>query len=157
MAQDDWSQFERPYQTMYNMWNGFVQRIPLLRQIVDIRAASVVSSWRTKGTHSEQATNILNDMTGRGYETFKLIMANLYRIAWICGDAYAIKKYDGENKDGKINNLEIIASDNIRQITQAGKIIRYERVDRATKYEPFELFHLRYSPRGGMTHGIGMV
>jgi len=158
MALDDWNETERPYTTQYNIWNGYVSRIPLLRQILDIRAASVLSSWRTKGPHADEIKETLTKMRGRGYETFKLIMANMYKIAWICGDAYAIKKYEGDQDKGIITDLEIIPSDKIRQVTQAGKILRYERVDRQDiSYAKNELFHLRFMPRGGMTHGIGMI
>ena len=150
---DEWTQHESYYQTKYGQWNGFVARIPVLRQIIDIRAASVFSSWRIKGSHENQATTMLDDMEGRGNETFKEIMSNLYRIAYICGDAYAEKIYDGDN----IVDLEILPSDNIRQVIEKGKIKRFEEINGEAKWKPYKIFHIRYLPRGAMTHGIGMI
>jgi len=99
---DDWSQTETYYQTNYKNWNGFVSRIAVLKQIIDIRAGSVFSSWKVKGPHDSQATDTLNAMEGRGDETFKLILQNMYKVAYICGDAYAEKIYDGNEADGYI-------------------------------------------------------
>lgn len=151
---DTWNKYMTTYQSDYGRWNGYVTRIPVLRQIIEIRAAAVLSSWKTKGPHDAQATKILNDFKGRnGTETFKLIMANLYKIAYICGDAYAKKIFE----DDEIVDLEILPSDNIRQIIERGKIKEYEEVDTGEKIEPYKLFHLAYAKRGAITHGIGMI
>jgi len=154
---DNYTQHESYYQTKYNLWNGLVSRNPVLRQIIDIRAASVFSSWRVKGTHENQATTILNGIKGRNNESFKQIMANMYRVAYTCGDAYAEKIYDGDPGEGKIVNLEILPADNIRQVIEKGKIKNYEEVDTGKKFDKFRIFHIRYNPRGAMTHGIGMI
>ena len=153
---DEYTQHESYYQTDYGRWNGYVHRIPVLRQIIDIRAASIFSSWLTKGTHARQAKSTLDEFEGRGNETFRLIMENMYKIAYICGDAYAIKIYEDENEE-YITDLHILPSDNIRQVIQKGKILRYEEIDGDKKWEHYQIFHLRYKPRGAMTHGIGMV
>lgn len=150
---DEWTQHESYYQTDYGRWNGFVARNPTLRQIIDIRAASVFSSWVIKGTHENAATNMLNGMIGRNHESFKQIMANIYRVSYICGDAYAEKIYE----DDEIIDLKILPSDNIRQVIKKGEIIRFEEIDGSAKWEPWQLFHVRYMPRGALTHGIGMV
>ena len=44
---DEWRRHETTYQTQYDRWNGFVARIPVLRQIIEMRAASVFNSWIT--------------------------------------------------------------------------------------------------------------
>lgn len=150
---DDWTSHESYYQTKYGNWNGFVSRIPVLRQIIDIRAASVLSSWRTKGTHDLQASKMLDGFEGRGRQTFKLITASLYKIAYICGDAYAEKIYEGDD----ITNMEILPSDNIRQVVEKGRIKRFEEINGEMKWQPFQIFHLAYMPRGAMQHGIGMI
>lgn len=154
---DQYTQHESYYQTKYGTWNGFVHRNPVLRQIIDIRAASVFSSWTVKGPHENQATKILNGMSGRNHESFKQIMANMYRIAYICGDAYAEKIYEGKPEDGNLIDLHILPSDNIRQIVQKGELKRFEEIDGSAKWEPWKIFHIRYNPRGAMTHGLGMV
>lgn len=152
---DDWNLVETHYQTDYGRWNGFVSRIPVLRQIIDIRAAAVMSSWMTKGTHDKQAAKLLNSFSGRNStETFRSILTSLYKISYICGDAYAEKIL---NDDDEIVDLEILPADNIRQIIERGKIIRYEEVDGRATFKPEKLFHLTYMPRGAMTHGIGMI
>ena len=125
---DEWTRHESYYTTEYARWNGYVDRIAVLRQIAEIRAASVFSSWVIKGSHENQATKILDQMSGRGKETFKEIMSNLYKIAYICGDAYAEKIYEGNPEEGKIINLEILPSDNIRQVIQKGKSIRFDEL-----------------------------
>ncbi len=154
---DEFTQHESYYQTKYGVWNGLVSRNPVLRQIIDIRAASVFSSWIVKGAHEKQATKILNEMKGRNHESFKQIMANMYRVAYICGDAYAEKIYEGKPEDGNLIDLEILPSDNIRQAVKKGKILRFDEIDGSAKWEPWRLLHIRYNPRGAMTHGIGMV
>lgn len=152
-TQENWTRHESVYQTEYATWGSFLNDIPVLRQILEMRAASVLNSWQVKGTHAKQAQKFLEGMTGRGKETFREIMINLYKVAWICGDAYAEKIYDGD----EIVDLEILPADNIRQIIKEGKIIRYEEIDGEAKWEPHKIFHIRYKPRGCMTHGIGMI
>lgn len=155
---DEWQRHETYYRTDYARWNGLVNQTPVLRQVIEIRAASVFSSWTIKGSHKGQAEKILNDMKGRnGFETFKQVMSNMYRIAYICGDSYAEKIYDGDPEDGRIIDLHILPSDNIRQVIKKGKIIRFEEIDGDAKWEPHRIFHMRYLPRGAMTHGVGMV
>lgn len=150
---DDWTRHESSYQTEYAKWNGFVSRIPVLRQILEMRAASVFNSWQVRGSHLKAAQTFLEDMKGRGSETFREILINMYKVAWTCGDAYAEKIYDGD----ELIDLEILPADNIRQIIKEGKIIRYEEIDGGATWEPYEVFHVKYKPRGAMTHGLGMI
>ena len=150
---DDWTRHEQTYTTDYARWNGYVSRLPVIRQIADIRAASILSSWRTKGPHDSQAATMLDKFSGGRNITLKLILANMYKIAWICGDAYAEKIYEGDD----IVDLEILPSDNIRIVHKAGNIIRFEEIDGDAKWEPYQIFHLAYSPRGAIVHGLGML
>lgn len=154
IKQDEWNQHENYYQTDYARWNGFVYRLGVLRQIVDIRASSIIKSYRVTGVNSSKLLKILEDMRGRGHESFKQIMANMYKVAWICGDAYAEILFD---EDDKPYDLVILPSDNIRQVVKKGKIIRYEEIDGSAKWQPHQIFHWKYKPRGAQTHGIGMV
>lgn len=152
-AEETFVKEEGTYQTKFLKWKGYVDRIPLLKSIVDIRAASVVASWRTKGKHDKSLADILDNMRGRGDETFKLIMSNMYKIAWVCGDAYAEIIFEGR----KPVDLEVLPSDNITQIIEKGKIKRYEEIDGEGKWKPDEIFHLPYGKLGAMTHGIGVI
>ena len=156
---DEYNQHETPYQTQYGRWNGLVSRHPVLRQIIEIRAASVFSSWTVKGAHEKAATKMLNKIEGRNGETFKQIMSNMYKIAYKCGDAYAEKIYEDDDPDKELIGLHILPSDNIRQIIKKGVIIRYEEIDGNAKWEDdkWKIFHIRYNPCGAMTHGLGMV
>lgn len=156
LVTDEYTQHETYYQTKYGQWNGLVFRNPVLRQIIDIRAASVFSSWTVKGSHDKQATTILNKMSGRNNESFKQIMSNIYRLAYIAGDAYAEKIYEGDPGEGKIVDLHILPCDNIRQVIKKGKIIRFEEIDGKATWEPYRILHITYK-RGAMTHGLGMV
>lgn len=155
---DEYWNNETYYQTQYGQWNGFVDRISLLRQIIDIRAAAIVNSWKIKGPHEKQATEMFDDFEGRGRETFKLIIANMYKIAYICGDSYAEKIYD--DKDQLID-LKILPSDHIRQVINKGEIIRYDEINNTMgtpgTWKPYKIFHLPYMKRGAMSHGIGMI
>ena len=150
---DDYVKWEATYQTKYAKWNGFVARMPLIKSIIDIRAASVCSSWRTHGDKSEELAENLDNWRGRGTETFKLLIANLYRIAYICGDAYGEIIYDGDTPV----DMEILPSDNVVQKIKKGKIIRFEEVDGGATWKPSRIFHLTYGKRGAMTHGIGQI
>ena len=154
---DEWYENETYYQTNYGRWNGFVSRIPLLRQIIDIRSASVFSSWVIKGSHDKKATKMLNKMEGRNHETFKEIMANLYRIAYICGDAYAEKIYEENDPEKNIIDLKVLPSDNVRQCIKKGKIENYTEITTGRNIPTFRIFHIKYMARGALTHGLGMV
>lgn len=146
------------YQTEYNKWNGFVSRIAVLRQITDIRAASVFSSWKVKGNHDKKATKMLSGMTGRNGESFKQIMASLYRVSYICGDAYAEIIFENDDtENGKIVNLKILPADNIRQNIEKGEIKSYEEINTGKKLAPYRILHIRYNTRGALTHGLGMI
>lgn len=167
MVPDAWNPRETYYQTKYSEWNGLVSRNPVLRQIVEIRAASVFSSWTVKGAHEKEATRMLNNIRGRNGETFKQIMANLYKVAYIAGDAYAEIIWDDKGpEEGLIERLEILPSDNIRQIIEKGEIKEYQEIDGNGVWKPkwsreegtlTRIFHIRYNPRGAQTHGLGMV
>jgi hypothetical protein len=155
---DEFTQHESSYQTQYGVWNGLVSRNPTLRQIIEIRGASVFSSWAVKGAHMKEAQKMLDELEGRNGETFKQIAANMYKIAYICGDAYAEIIWDEKGpEEGIIERLEILPSDNIRQIIERGTIKEFEEISTSTKWKPQKIFHVRYNPRGAMTHGIGMV
>lgn len=164
---DEWNRQENYYTTKYADWNGLVSRNAVLRQIVEIRAASVFSSWTVKGTHEKEATRMLENIRGRNGETFKQVLANMYKIAYICGDAYAEIIWDEDGPEaGLIERLEILPSDNIRQCVVKGEIIRYEELDGYGTWTPkwsakdgtlTRIFHVRYNPRGAQSHGIGMV
>lgn len=164
---DAWNPRETYYQTKYAQWNGLVSRNPVLRQIVEIRAASVFSSWTVKGAHEKEATRMLEQLRGRNGETFKQVMANLYKVAYIAGDAYAEIIWDEKGpEEGLIERIEILPSDNIRQIIEKGEIKRYEEIDGHGVWKPkwtseegtlSRIFHIRYNPRGAQPYGLGMV
>ena len=167
MAPDEWYNNETYYQTKYSRWNGLVTRNPVVRQIIEIREASVFSSWAIKGPHRKEAERMLDNIRGRNGETFKQIMANLYKIAYISGDAYAEIVWDESGpEEGLIARMEILPSDNIRQIIDKGEIKRYEEIDGYGSWKPkwtsqegtlSRIFHVRYNPRGAITHGLGMI
>ena len=157
LAGDEFTQQESYYQTQYARWNGLVVDNPVMRQIIEIRAASVFSSWCVKGPHDKKVTKVLEQMKGRNNESFKSILANLYKIAYTCGDSYAEKIYEGDVDEGNITDLHILPSDNIRQIIEKGKIKEFEEVDTGKRFAPHRIFHVKYNPRGAMTHGLGMI
>ena len=167
LVPDGWTPHETYYQTRYSEWNGLVFRNPTVRQIVEIRAASVFSSWAIKGAHEKEARRMIDNIRGRNGETFKQIMSNMYKIAYICGDAYAEIIWDEKGpEEGIIERLEILPSDNIRQIIERGTIKRYEEIDGNGVWVPkwdkdkgtlTRIFHIRYNPRGAITHGLGMI
>ena len=150
---DDFRRYESTFTTQYSKWNGFVARNPVLKSIIDIRAASVCSSWKTHGTNAKAMAKSLDAWRGRGDETFKLIIGNLYKIAYVCGDAYGEIIYDGDTPV----DLHVLPSDNIRQVIKDGKILRFEELDGGMKWQPERLFHITYGKRGAMTHGIGQI
>ena len=150
---DDFSRYDHTYTTNYAKWNGYVDRICVLKSIIDIRAASIFSSWKTIGTHDNTAAKILDGWEGRGNDTFKLIMSNMYKTAYICGDAYGEIIFDGDMPV----DLEILSADTIQQVVENGKIVKYRETNTNMEWKPHQIFHLRYHPRGAMSHGIGQV
>jgi hypothetical protein len=77
----------------------------------------------------------------------------MYKTAWICGDSYAEIIFDGDTPV----DLEILSSDNVRQVIRRGKIVRFEEINGDAKWRPYQILHLPYMKRGAMTHGNSMV
>ena len=144
---------DNTYETRFNHWNGHLTRIPLMRSIVNIRAGSVTSSYRLKGNNRDTAAEVLGNMRGRGNETFKLIISNMYKMAWICGDSYAEKIGRGK----QLVDLEVLPPDNIQQVYKRGRIVRFVEIDTQAKFKPDEIFHYTYHPIGAMQHGLSVL
>ena len=159
---DDYTQFNTTYVTDYGRWNDFLMRNAVMLQIVDMRAASVIKSYSVTGKNKTKLEKLLLRMRGRGKETFQMIMQNLYKVCYICGDSYALLvTEDGDAvKAGEAPaDLIILASDNVRQVIKNGRIIRYEEINGETPHtwQPFQVLHIRYNPRGASTHGMSAI
>jgi len=161
-AQETFIKDEDTYETQFLKWNGLVNDLSLIGSIVDMRAGSVAASYKVTADQTARVKKInkmFDSMDGRGNESFRLIMANMYKIAYVCGDAYAEKVRD---KSGNIVNLEVLPSDNIRQVIKNGSIIRFEEIDAGTgnlgvSWKPEDILHLAYNKLGAMTHGRSKV
>ncbi len=151
---DDWHK-EGYYNTDYQKWNGFVCQIPLLESIISIRAASIMCSWKTEGTHAEQAAEMLDNWDGRGNQGFKELLKSMYSVAYICGDSYAEIIRDGDS--GPITNLIILPSDNIQLVIKDGRIKSYKEKNTQKEFSPDKIFHLRYGTRGASVHGSSKI
>lgn len=144
---------EGTYTTQFNSMNAHAKKIPLVASIVNIRAGSVTSSYRLKGDNKDKAAEILRNMRGRGNETFKLIMANMYKIAWMCGDSYGEKIGKGK----QLQDIEILPSDNVEQHYKRGRIKKFVEIDTQTEFKPSDIFHYTYHRIGAMQHGVGVL
>lgn len=147
------------YRSEFLQWKGFVDRIPILRAILNANADAVTASWRTEGKEAKKMADVLDQFEGNGKETFKLIMNNAIKIAKIGGDYYGEIIYgEFDGIDGEIP-LDIITLPpaNILQIVKKGRIKRYEEIDGDAKWSPQEMFHLAYNPIGAQTHGNSMI
>ena len=142
------------YTTEFNKWNGYVEKIPLLKGIINAGAASTTASWRTTGSNDKKMAQIMDTWDGQGNDSFRIIMDNLFRVAKTCGDSYAEIL---TNDDMDIENLLILPSDNISQVIKNGIIKRYDEMDGNGKFKPPNIFHLAYNKWGSMTHGTGVV
>lgn len=161
---DEYNNFNHTYTTDYARWNDPLTRVPVMRQILEIRSASIIKSYKIKGKGAEKLEKILQDMRGSGKESFKMIIQNLYKIAYICGDAYAVLVNENGETIGVGEapaDMIVLASDNVQQEIENGKIVRYAELATTTgvkhTWEPYQIFHLRYHPRGAQCHGIGVI
>lgn len=142
------------YSSTFLKWNAYVEKIPILKSILNANADAVTASWRTSGTHAKAMAQTLDEFEGNGKESFKLIMNNALKIAKIGGDYYAEIVYD---EDDIPINLLTLPPDNIRQVIRKGQIKRYEEIDGLTIWRKEEIFHLPYNPIGCMTHGTSVI
>lgn len=138
----------------YLTWLGFVNKIPLLRSIINANADSVTASWQTYGDHAEQMAKILDNFEGTGKETFKQIIHKLFRQAKTGGNAYAEVV---TNDDGEVLNLIPLPPQNVKVIFQKGIIKKYEETEDGERFQPEEIFHLAYNPWGAQHWGTGVV
>jgi hypothetical protein len=145
---------ESHHTSEFHKWNAFVQKIPILKSILNANADAVTASWQTYGKNDKPMATMLDEFEGNGKESFKLIMNNALKIAKIGGDYYAEIVYDGD--DNPIN-LVTLPPDNIRQVVKKGRIKKYEEVDGGSSWKPESIFHLAYNPIGCMTHGTSVI
>lgn len=145
------------YQMNWNKWNGYYEKIPEIKTVVDRKAFWTIG----KGYTASPATKeILDKIRGSGKDTFNLIIDNMIRTYTIGGDSYAeiVKAADGRLLNLKPLNpgsIKIIANDR-------GVITKYEQWAEGTgkkvaTFQPEEIFHLPWGRTADAIHGTGMI
>jgi hypothetical protein len=160
-AQETFIKDEGTYDTDFLKWKGRVDRNPVLRSILEAKWSAVTNSFSVSGKKGKQATQILENFTGNGKETFTSIMQNLGKISDVCGDSYAEIIFgdvdDVRDATDVPVNLITLPPNNIRQVIKKGRIIRYEEIDGSGKWKPEKIYHEVHDPFGAATHGTSLV
>lgn len=142
------------YKPEYLKWLGFYKQIPEVQAVIDKKAIWTIG----KGYKAKEKKDQLEKIRGNGKDTFNSILANLYKVAKICGDSFAeIVK----NKRSELKNLKPLNSETIKIYHNSyGLISKYEQVIQgkvATTFKPDEIFHLANNRIGDECHGISSL
>lgn len=158
-AQETWIRDEGVYQSNFLKWKGYVDRIPILRSILNANADAVTASWRTEGKNQKEMADVLDQFEDSGKGSFKLTMNNAMKISKIGGDFYGEVLYgEIDGIEGEIPvNISTLPPDNILQIVKRGRIKKYEEQRGGASWKPEEMFHLAYNPIGAQTHGNSII
>lgn len=133
----------------------------ILNSQPDAQTAALLKSYWVVGGGYTTDTNtdtILNNISGWGKDTFYDVIFNQDVMRNVCGDSYAHKIYNGDNKSpANLINLKPLNPASMSHITnKQGIIIRYEQRTgdgKIKKFQPEEIFHLTCNRIGDQIHG----
>ena len=130
----------------------------------DVKSALTLKAiWNVgKGFTTDNFYRVQIDrMRGNGKETFEDILFDMELTRRINGDSFAEIV---RNEAGIIINIKTLNPGNIKIIfNKAGRIIRYEQIDRPStgkdpkKFRPQDIFHLTLNKIAGQIHGISDI
>lgn len=149
---------ETPY--FFSDWPqrlGYYKQIPELKSAIDAKSRWVIG----KGFKSNELTELaLSRVTGFGKDSFNSILANLYKVSCINGDAFAEIIRDD---DGQLLNLKPLDPGSMVIVANSkGVVIRYEQWSKVKgvmpkKFAPEEIFHLARNRVADEIHGVSIV
>lgn len=112
---------------------GYFKTIPEFRRA--IRALTTYTVGLGYTTESSRDEIILENIIGRGDDTFQSIISSMQDLKKVVGDSFAeiIR-----NDNGEIFNLKPIGAERMRVIMKDGDIVRYEVIDAKGNIHPFK-------------------
>lgn len=137
---------------------GYYKKIPELKTAIDMRATWTVGKGYTCESTRDEA--ILDNIRGKGKETFCQILYNMAIARRIYGDTFAEIIYDKVAK--QISNIKVLDPASIKIVTDAkGIIIRYEQINKSKKvvatFQPNEILHLMNKAVADEVHGVSDI
>lgn len=150
----DTGNYTSNYSTNWTKWLGFYQ-IPELASVIDRKAMWTVG----KGVEADKKTlKVIKQIRGSGKETFNTIMDKAVKTYTMAGDYYA----EIIKKNGRLFNLKTLNPGRVQIVTDdKGFIKRYEYLGEnnkvTAKWQPEEIFHLMWNPKGDNTHGTPTI
>lgn len=130
--------------TKWRQWFGYYKKIPELKRAIDAKAVWTVGRGYTADAPT---TVILDNLTGKGNDTFNSILKNMIITMHIGGDAFAEIIRDKDS--GEIINLKPLDTGSMKVIADKnGRIKRYEQTNKlpedksVIKFSTREILHL---------------
>ena len=150
------TEYLNPY---FTKWYGYFKTISELNAAIKARATWTVG----KGYKSDDRTRIiLDNITGRGVDTFDSILKNLIVVSSINGDAYA--EIIRNPTTGTLINLKPLDPSSVTVVfNRKGIIKRYEQrsktgtVETKRKFTTQEIFHLTKDNVADEIHGTSII
>ena len=125
-------------------------------------AANGLATWAfSLGWIAEDdiTTQEFKHVTGRGNETFAQVMWNHEVIKLVVGDAYMEIVWEGDDNKKALVNLIPISPERVRDISKAGRILRYE-VWNGKKWKKIKTTHMYHTSNkriGDQVHGTSQL
>lgn len=145
---------QKEFRYMNDRWQKdwtYFNRIAKLRSAIIMKAIWTVG----KGYEADTTTKVtLDHIDGNGKETFEDILFNMVITKQVGRDAFAEIIRDEDT--GTLLNLRLLDPGSIQVIfDKAGRIIRYEQIDKENKktWKREEIFHLSHNRFSGEIHG----
>lgn len=144
-----------PYASQYL---GYYKKIPELKTAIDMRATWTVGKGYTCESPRDEA--ILDNIRGKGKETFCQILYNMAIARRVYGDTFAEIIRDEDT--GILANIKVLDPASIKIVTDAkGIIIRYEQINKGKKvvntFEPKQILHLTNKAIADEVHGVSDI
>lgn len=141
----------------FKKWHGYYRQIPELRAVIN-----KLASWTFgRGILTKDGKPIEEDkkefeklkrIKGFGKDSARSVLKNCWRIALICGDAFAHKVRDEQRR---ITNVKPLNAGKIGILVNSnGILIGYNVQGTEKVYDPEDIYHLSYERIADEIHGI---
>jgi hypothetical protein len=107
--------------------------------VINAIADAVTTSYRTHGSNARSAQSMLDEITGNGKQTYKIIMNTGQIVEMIGGNAYF--EMVANTSDPKLQNIRLLDSGNIKLKIKNGSIIQYMQ-NVGSPFAPEDVLHL---------------
>lgn len=133
----------------FKKWHGYYRKIPELRAVIN-----KLASWTFgRGIQADETNKAkLNKIKGFGKDSPRTVLKNLWRTALICGDSFAHKVKDKQNR---LTNLKPLNAGNIGiLVNEYGILVGYVNAVSLKVYDTEDIYHLSYERIADEIHGI---